>query len=153
MKTYMGIKLIQAAPAQKDGKEGYNVIYPDGYASWSPKDVFEASYLDLGEDPTRITPPVIESMIAEVTVQKIDPKTSLVKSEQITGFTQYATAACVDPNNYSEVLGKNIAMKEIKDRLWFAMGFCLQWAKYGLKKVHKVEAPAVPETADTACGI
>lgn len=149
MRTYMGVKLIQAAPAVKDGKEGYNVIYPDGYASWSPKDVFEAAYLDLGEDPTRITPPVIEAMIAEVTVQKIDPKTALVKSEQITGFTQYATAACVAPENYDEAIGKKIAMTEIKDRLWFAMGFVLQWAKYGLKKVEKKTVP----TADTGCGI
>ena len=24
--------------------DGYRIIYPDGYESWSPKDVFEASY-------------------------------------------------------------------------------------------------------------
>lgn len=150
MKTYMGIKLIQAEPFTKDGKEGYNVIYPDGYASWSPKDVFEAAYLDLGEDATRITPPVIDAMIAEITVSKLDPKTALVKSEQVTGFTQYATAACVAPENYNEEIGKKIAITEIKDRLWFAMGFCLQWAKYGLKKVEK---KATPAAADTGCGI
>ncbi len=77
-------------------------------------------------------------MIAEVSTSQVDPKTCLVKSEQITGFTQYATAACVSPENYNEEIGKTIAMKEIKDRLWFAMGFVLQWARYGLKNKQKV---------------
>ena len=58
MKTYIGTKIVGAEPAFRlDGKrvqaidrsmpidaaveEGYRVIYPDGYESWSPKDVFE----------------------------------------------------------------------------------------------------------------
>lgn len=45
MKTYIGTKVIQAQPqvgaAQADG---YDVIYADGYESWSPKGVFEAAY-------------------------------------------------------------------------------------------------------------
>lgn len=61
MKTYVGTKIIKAVPAiRKGGKiyengdpiprnmdvveEGYKVVYPDGYESWSPKDVFEAAY-------------------------------------------------------------------------------------------------------------
>lgn len=44
MKTYIGTKIIQAEPATKDGKDGYKVVYPDGYESWSPKDVFEEAY-------------------------------------------------------------------------------------------------------------
>ena len=60
MKQYIGTKIIQAEPAFRvDGKvfvkanivpcgykieDGYKVVYPDGYESWSPKDVFEASY-------------------------------------------------------------------------------------------------------------
>ena len=44
MKTYVGSKIIQAQPAQKDGADGYVVIYPDGYRSWSPKAVFEEAY-------------------------------------------------------------------------------------------------------------
>ena len=60
MKQYIGTKVIQAEPAYRvDGKvfvkanivpygykieDGYKVVYPDGYESWSPKDVFEASY-------------------------------------------------------------------------------------------------------------
>ncbi|MGN0998657.1 MAG: DUF2829 domain-containing protein [Faecousia sp.] len=60
MKQYIGTKMIQAEPAYRvDGKvfvksqpvpsgyyieDGYKVVYPDGYESWSPKDVFEAAY-------------------------------------------------------------------------------------------------------------
>ncbi len=60
MKQYIGTKIIQAEPAYRvDGKvfvkanivpsgvhieDGYKVVYPDGYESWSPKDVFEAAY-------------------------------------------------------------------------------------------------------------
>ena len=60
MKQYIGTKVIQAEPAYRvDGKvfvkanivpygykieDGYKVVYPDGYESWSPKDAFEAAY-------------------------------------------------------------------------------------------------------------
>lgn len=48
LKTYIGVKRIQAEPQERNGKPGYRVIYePDGYESWSPKDVFEAAYLPI----------------------------------------------------------------------------------------------------------
>lgn len=60
MKNYIGTKNVQAErmnelqaaelgyarPNQDDHewREGYHVVYPDGYHSWSPKNVFEESY-------------------------------------------------------------------------------------------------------------
>jgi len=45
MQQYIGTKIIQAEPAvNNENEEGYNVVYPDGYTSWSPKDVFEEAY-------------------------------------------------------------------------------------------------------------
>jgi len=44
MKKYIGTKLVQAEPAEKDGKESYKVVYADGYESWSPADIFEEAY-------------------------------------------------------------------------------------------------------------
>lgn len=54
---YTGRKTIEAVPMRKAAAEvacgrcipgvegeGYLVIYPDGYMSWSPKEVFEAAY-------------------------------------------------------------------------------------------------------------
>lgn len=65
MKTYIGAKIIQAEPmdevtflttvkkeilrADRETRPGYLVIYPDGYKSWSPKDVFETAYREVTE--------------------------------------------------------------------------------------------------------
>ena len=48
MKNYIGVKIVKAEPQVKNGKPGYKVVYPDGYVSWSPKDVFEEAYRGLG---------------------------------------------------------------------------------------------------------
>lgn len=63
MKNYIGVKIVKAEPMtkgefekrkgsvspllEKDLAEGYMVKYPDGYVSWSPKDVFETAYRPL----------------------------------------------------------------------------------------------------------
>ena len=52
-----------------------------------------------------------------------------------TGFTEFATSACVDPKNYSEEIGGDICVGKINDRLWGFLGFMLQWAKFGLRDV------------------
>ena len=44
MKAYIGTKIVQAQPQEKEGRPGYQVVYEDGYVSWSPKDVFERCY-------------------------------------------------------------------------------------------------------------
>ena len=69
MEKYIGTKMVKAEPAYRywmeDGEkvivahdedkpqkivdavsreDGYKVVYPDGYVSWSPKDVFEMAY-------------------------------------------------------------------------------------------------------------
>jgi hypothetical protein len=48
MKTYIGVKIVQAELQVKDGKEGYVVSYIEDakpgeapYSSWCPKDIFE----------------------------------------------------------------------------------------------------------------
>jgi len=49
MKAYIGTKIIQAEPAKhpESGEDGYVVMYPDGYTSWSPKHTFEAAYREI----------------------------------------------------------------------------------------------------------
>ena len=45
MDVYIGTKIVKAAPSiHADGRNGYTVIYEDGYASWSPKETFERAY-------------------------------------------------------------------------------------------------------------
>lgn len=65
MKSYIGTKIIKAEPMDENtflnsfGKSadttnretrlGYHVRDPNGYDSWSPKDVFEAAYRLISE--------------------------------------------------------------------------------------------------------
>lgn len=49
MKEYIGTKCIEAEPEQKNGEDGYKVVYEDGYESWSPKEAFEKAYRKSGE--------------------------------------------------------------------------------------------------------
>lgn len=48
-KSYVGSKIIQAIPMEKDGVEGYKVFYPDRYNSWPPKKVFEECYREISQ--------------------------------------------------------------------------------------------------------
>jgi hypothetical protein len=56
MKTYIGVKIVQAEPEIKDGKEGYVVSYiedaKDGkvYSSWCPKDIFLRHNREIADD-------------------------------------------------------------------------------------------------------
>lgn len=63
MEQYLGVKLIQAEPMnlgdynkfrgwiipedEDPDREGYKVVYQDGYVSWSPKEIFEEAYRRL----------------------------------------------------------------------------------------------------------
>lgn len=62
MKTYIGCKIIQGEPMSRhdflraeekpmrEGEKdepGYKVVYPDGYISWSPKEVFDNAYREI----------------------------------------------------------------------------------------------------------
>ena len=65
MQSFIGCKIIQAKPMTNlqyrelknkpgaddisDKQEGYLVVYPDGYESWSPKAVFEQCYREISE--------------------------------------------------------------------------------------------------------
>lgn len=63
MKKYLGVKLVNAElmsfnERQKEcgikefidnDRDGYKVVYEDGYTSWSPKDVFEKAYRETSD--------------------------------------------------------------------------------------------------------
>jgi hypothetical protein len=133
MQSYIGVKIIEAEPEERDGKPGYKVAYPDGYTSWSPADVFRAAYLPLA-DPTRVTPAEVDAFLNQRGAIQISPKTTLVKATTLTGFEQYEVSSCVDAGNYDHEIGTKIATDRIKDRLWLCLGFVLQWGRFGLKQ-------------------
>lgn len=113
---------------------GYEVTYPDGYKSWSPKEVADAAYYLLSpeNDGTKVLKEDVENFIADVEVMTMGEKTTIVNAHTLTGFDTIRHSSCVDPKNYSEELGKQYAMEEVINSLWGHLGFVLQWAKNGL---------------------
>ena len=140
MVRYIGTKLIEAIPAQKDGEDGHKVVYPDGYNSWSPADVFERAYLPLSinthlnTDKPSIGQEMVDDFIAHTEVQTLGDKTTVVRAVLCNGFELVESSSCVSKENYSEELGAQICMKKIKDKVWFLLGFLLQTAVHGVKE-------------------
>lgn len=118
---------------------GYEVTYPDGYKSWTPKDVADNAYFPLSENNngTKILKEDVEKFITDVEVMTIGEKTTVVNAHTLTGFDTIRHSSCVDPKNYSEELGRQYAMEEVVNSLWSHLGFVLQWAKYGLNAESK----------------
>lgn len=155
MKTYIGTKIIEAAPAIRMGgkvydaneliprsmelvEEGYKVRYQDGYESFSPKDVFERFYLELTVNPELRTkkPSISQKMVDDFIVAKevstLGDKVTVVRATLRNGFELVESSACVSPENYDEELGAKICMEKIKDKVWFLLGFLLQTGVNGL---------------------
>lgn len=57
---------------------------------------------------------------------KIFGKQCVVVALLPNGFTIVGESACVDPNNYDETIGYNLARKDIEKQLWMLEGYLLQ---------------------------
>ena len=156
MEVYIGTKIIEAAPAVRKGgkvydltwpiprsmepeEPGYRVRYPDGYESWSPKDVFERAYLpvtinpDLRTEAPSISQQMVDDFIRETEVITMGGKTTVVRAILRNGFEVVESSACVSAEKYDEALGAKICMEHIKDKVWMLLGFLLQTAVHGVK--------------------
>lgn len=142
MEKFIGFKMIEAEPQMKhrednNGAEwledGYKVVYPDGYTSWSPKEVFEKAHIRVGTNNT-ITIENVHDFIASVETSKVGEKTTLVVATLVNGYVITESSACVDPSNYNEELGKSICLDKITDKVWMLLGFLLQTAKDGVTR-------------------
>lgn len=161
MNQYIGTKIIEAEPAYRcmDGsgkvvitphpeeafpnypsvEDGYRIRYPDGYVSWSPKDVFEAAYLpvivnpDLRTTAPSISQQMVDDFIKETEVITMGDKTTVVRAVLRNGFEIVESSACVSAENYDEKLGAEICMEHIKNKVWMLLGFLLQTAVHGIK--------------------
>lgn len=148
---YLGVKLIKARKAwringsaivydmnrmvQHDDvvDEGYEVEYPDGYKSFSPKDVFEKAYYMI-LSPNKIQEGDVLNFIKEGYSLRLGEKTTVVCDTTLTGFDTVGIAACVNPSTYDHNIGCGVARRDIKDKIWGHLGFVLQWAINGLKR-------------------
>lgn len=150
MTTYIGVKSIEAKqmtfgeyntmrgypiPAHLDPQRpGYLVRYTDGYESWSPNEAFEAAYFPI-DKANELTPLDIDGFLGDkLDTLKIGEKSLLVSVKLPTGFVDHEVSSCVDPANFDERVGKQLALEKIRSRLWDRLGFVLQWARYGLNQ-------------------
>lgn len=153
MNKYIGTKLIQAKsmnlgdynnfkgwtiPENEDPKtDGYMVKYSDDYISWSPKEVFEKSYLKV-EDNSNLPSGVsvgekmVDDFIVDYEVFTKKNKITIVIATLVNGFTIVESSACVDPKNYDEKIGAAMCKERIKNQVWNHLGFLLQTAYKGI---------------------
>ena len=156
MEQYIGTKLVQAEhmsrgdynlyrgwtiPADENPEdEGYLLCYPDGYESWSPKEVFEKAYLpmhvnpNLKTDKPSISQMMVDDFIAEAYVDTLGEKTTVVRAVLKNGFEIVESSSCVSKENYDVGLGTKICMEKIKDKVWMLLGFLLQTAVNGVQR-------------------
>ncbi len=75
----------------------------------------------------RVTPDHIAAVMSRATVKvtKLGDKTCCVHVTLKNGYEITEVAACVDPANYNEDVGKKIALKRIEDKLWQLEGWSL----------------------------
>jgi len=132
MQKYIGFKMIEAERQMKNNEAGYKVVYPDGYVSWSPKEVFEKAYMQVGSNNT-ITQTNVDRFIKETEILTLGDKTTVVKATLANDFVIVESSSCVDPANYDEALGADICLGRIKSLVWNLLGFLLQTAKCGIK--------------------
>ena len=115
--------------------EGYEITYPDGYKSWSPKEVADAAYFSIkDENGDTIKPQDIDNLIVDCYSVKVGTKNTNTTVVTRTGFEVHGQSGCVKAENFDLAIGEQYAKPKALDQLWFAMGFVLQWAKYGLKQ-------------------
>lgn len=69
-KAYVGTKIVRARPEHNPrmglyGRDGYKVIYPDGYESWSPKETFEQAYREVSDEEKALVARVVAAELGE----------------------------------------------------------------------------------------
>lgn len=153
MKAYIGCKMVKAErmsrgeynlkrgwqlPADENPDDaGYALVYPDGYVSWSPKEIFESAYMQLEDNKSlpsgvSIGQEMVDGFVAMYETTTMGECTTVVRCALKNGFTIVESSSCVDPKNYSEKIGKEICIRKIKDKIWELLGFLLQTAVNGV---------------------
>ncbi|QXG49206.1 crAss001_48 related protein [Pseudomonas viridiflava] len=112
---YIGTKQVTAWPELKNGLEGFGVKYADGYTSWSPKDVFDQSYIGIGQ--VKELPPHVQRVIGEK-AQLDDRLAKLSAFIKTPGFKELSaksqellTAQAGAMGEYSDLLAERLALK------------------------------------------
>lgn len=166
MRKYIGTKMVEAEKAFKIGdaiysnenneidafmleegqvaQMGYKVRYADGYESFSPKAVFEKTYLPLEvnkklkTDAPSISQKMVDDFISYYETTTMGTKTTVVRAVLVNGFEIVESSSCVSEENYDVALGHKICVEKIKEKVWYLLGFLLQTAVHGIDVKAKV---------------
>jgi hypothetical protein len=76
----------------------------------------------------KVTNDQIRDIIAnsKIEVTKWGDKTTIVKAQLPNGFIIVESSSCVDPENFDEVIGYDICMDRIVNKVWELEGYALQ---------------------------
>lgn len=77
----------------------------------------------------KVTQEQIDNIIAHSKLKgfhRVHDKQCIIVAELPNGFTVVGESACVDPANYDEQIGFDLAVEHIKKRLWEFEGYVLQ---------------------------
>jgi len=95
-KQYIGVKVIQAYPEEREGKPGYLVQYEGGFKSWSPKETFEEAYVLIGHDNTPRG--VVEELLPDIKILSLAAAHSVAKQLLLgaaKGYTDWINCAAL----------------------------------------------------------
>lgn len=71
---------------------------------------------------------------AKIDMKTIFGKCTIVTVQLENGFVLTESSACVDPKNYNELIGADICMGRIKNKLWELEGYRLQTQLHELQQ-------------------
>ena len=125
--SYIGIKRVEAYPEERNGQDGYVVIYPDGYKSWSPKDIFESAYFKW-TDKYDVSQEDVENFI---NCSKVLKGRNAIYITYPNGYTDVVLFS-LDENPYSGQM--NEGMQRIKEHIAKHLLFVALWANNGLNR-------------------
>lgn len=76
-------------------------------------------------DAKKVTKDFLESEIADVKYQRLDATLTHCTITTHDGFTFTGESACIDPDQFDEEIGKQIAYKQAFEKMWQPYGFWL----------------------------
>lgn len=77
----------------------------------------------------------IEAKIAKAEYQVFGNKTTICVLTLMNGFQVTGESACVDPRNFNQAKGREIARQKAKDKVWLLEGYLLQQREYEKSQV------------------
>ena len=97
-------------------------------ASMSNEQQIEEQIVAAGRTAPRVTPALLDREVAagKVVFTKIEG-TNITHCAIVlrNGFSVTGESACVDPANFDEQIGRDIALKNAREKLWPLLGFRL----------------------------